>query len=149
MCDPAEDELGRAQDEAIDLAETKKKLEQRIATMERATVSAVAVEEAQKLSRVIRQLPPTDPFPQAAQPFTQVPSVGRDVHWVAYGTPGGEFPAGAHRAAKITEVRTNGLDATLGIVSLCVFNPTGLWFNQNVPYDVDKTPGTWHWPERV
>ena len=29
----------------------------------------------------------------------QKPSVGRMVHYVAYGTPGGEFPAGACRAA--------------------------------------------------
>ena len=29
----------------------------------------------------------------------QTPSIGRVVHYVAYGTPGGEFPAGAHRAA--------------------------------------------------
>jgi hypothetical protein len=33
--------------------------------------------------------------------------------------------------------------------SLCVMNPTGLFFNRHVPYDAGKRPGTWHWPERV
>lgn len=90
------------------------------------------------------------------------PSVGRIVHYVAYGTPGGEFPAGICRAAVITEVY-NGpaarppagiviqLDAE-GVctsVGLCVLNPTGLYFNRGVPYDEARIPGTWHWPERV
>jgi hypothetical protein len=35
-------------------------------------------------------------------------------------------------------------------VGLCVFNPTGLFFNSNVMHDEDShAPGTWHWPERV
>jgi hypothetical protein len=74
------------------------------------------------------------------------PSVGRVVHYVAYGTPGGEFPAGAHRAAVITEVEDEGKH----IVSLCVMNPTGLFFNQHIKYDSTvQMPGTWHWPEIV
>lgn len=110
----------------------------------------------------------------------QPPSVGRIVHYVAYGTPGGEFPAGVCRAAIITETNeVGGLADALDVVSLCVLNPTGLFFNRNVPYDpgaercscgevVDHSihnahpgshaptdvkrrylPGTWHWPERV
>lgn len=76
----------------------------------------------------------------------QQPSVGRIVHYVAYGTPGGEFPAGAHRAAIITEVE----DVGAHVVSLCVLNPTGMFFNQHLKYDsTAQTPGTWHWPERV
>lgn len=76
----------------------------------------------------------------------QQPSVGRIVHYVAYGTPGGEFPAGAHRAAIITAVEDEGKH----IVSLAVFNPTGLFFNQHLPYDsTGQAPGSWHWPERV
>jgi hypothetical protein len=31
------------------------------------------------------------------------PSISRDVHYVSYGTPGGEFPS-VCRAAKVTEV---------------------------------------------
>ena len=70
------------------------------------------------------------------------PTVGRIVHYVAFGTPGGEYAAGAHRAAIIT-----ALDAH-GHVSLCVFNPTGLHFRDDAPYNEDCVPGTWHWPER-
>ncbi len=74
------------------------------------------------------------------------PSVGRIVHYVAYGTPGGEFPAGAHRAAIITEV----FDEVAHVVSLCVLNPTGMFFNTHIDYDsTAERPGTWHWPERV
>jgi filamentous hemagglutinin family protein len=82
----------------------------------------------------------------------QQPSVGRSVHYVAYGTPGGEFPAGVCRAAIITEVtpsvesQAHGLTSEVG---LCVLNPSGLFFNRNVPYDANKAPGTWHWSERV
>lgn len=76
-------------------------------------------------------------------------SVGRIVHYVAYGTPGGEFPAGICRAAIVTQVETEGAGASLEVVGLCVMNPTGLFFNVAVPHDdADKRPGTWHWPER-
>lgn len=77
------------------------------------------------------------------------PSVSRMVHYVSYGTPGGEF-ASTCRAAVVAEVH----DATLGIVSLCVLNPTGIFFHDCV-YDPVTDPagiykgGTWHWPERV
>ena len=84
----------------------------------------------------------------------QTPSIGRAVHYVAYGTPGGEFPAGAHRAAVITEVYAmptrEDADRISTDAGLCVFNPTGLFFNRHIPYDpTGKTPGTWHWPEYV
>lgn len=84
----------------------------------------------------------------------QVPSIGRVVHYVAYGTPGGEFPAGAHRAAIITEVYATptreNLDHVSTDVGLCVLNPTGMYFQRRVPLDVaGQTPGTWHWPEYV
>lgn len=70
------------------------------------------------------------------------PSVGRTVHYVAYGTPGGEFPAGVCRAAIITEVTGE----TIGIY---VMNPTGLFFNRGITYDEGKAPGSYHWPERL
>jgi hypothetical protein len=87
----------------------------------------------------------------------QKPSVGRVVHYTAYGTPGGEFPAGICRAAVITEVGPNQYpceDASAdnepyATASLCVLNPTGQFFNRNVPHDETKKPGTWHWPERT
>lgn len=82
-----------------------------------------------------------------------LPSVGRIVHYVAYGTPGGEFPAGVSRAAVITEVDPPPPPDELqgpAKVGLCVMNPTGLFFNRGVPQDEEhKAPGTWHWPERV
>lgn len=73
----------------------------------------------------------------------QKPSVGRAVHYVAYGTPGGEFPAGVCRAATITEVYATEY------VAVCIMNPTGLFFNTGCPHDEAKAPGSWHWPERV
>lgn len=76
----------------------------------------------------------------------QKPSVGRVVHYVAYGTPGGEFPAGVCRAAVVTEVTPSVGPAEIGI---CVLNPTGLFFNRGIPYSAEGKPGTWHWPERV
>lgn len=87
------------------------------------------------------------------------PSVGRIVHYVAYGTPGGEFPAGVCRATVITEVASLKMGAETNIVidpegnvttvSICVLNPSGLFFNRGIQYDEKKAPGTWHWPERV
>jgi hypothetical protein len=92
------------------------------------------------------------------------PSVGRIVHYVAYGTPKGEFPAGICRAATITEVYYGpGCKIPLGVVvqlataqpgvclsvGLCVQNPTGLFFNRGIKHDENKAPGTWHWPERT
>ena len=72
--------------------------------------------------------------------------VGRMVHYVAFGTPGGEYEAGAHRAAVITEVVATNTE----VVGLCVLNPTGLFFRHDVPFDEHaRTPGTWHWPEYV
>lgn len=69
------------------------------------------------------------------------PSVGRIVHYVSYGTPNGEFKP-EHRAAIITRVGDD--DNT---VDICVLNPVGLYFNQNV--NLGKREGQWHWPELV
>ena len=82
------------------------------------------------------------------------PSVGRIVHYV--GTPGGEFPVGAHRAAIITEVSPALAEGAVfpfdgaGRIGVCVLNPSGLFFNQGIPYDeTARMPGSWHWPERT
>ena len=85
----------------------------------------------------------------------QRPSVGRIVHYVSYGTPGGEFGQEC-RAAVVAAV------ATRDRLALVIFNPTGLFFNEAVayasevagsePYGVlvpHLVGGTWHWPERV
>lgn len=80
------------------------------------------------------------------------PSIGRIVHYVSYGTPGGEYVSEC-RAAVVTEVADDPR-----VVGLCVLNPTGQFFNRNVgqhdPVTDDEgftefRGGTWHWPERV
>ena len=68
------------------------------------------------------------------------PSIGRIVHYVSYGTPGGEYEREC-RAAVITKVNTDRN------VDLCVLNPTGLFFNQEVLFDTPGKGGTWHWLE--
>ena len=61
--------------------------------------------------------------------MSQQPSVGRIVHYVSYGTPGGEFPK-ACRAAIVTEVEL-GVPQSLGgeRVGLAVLNPTGIFLH--------------------
>lgn len=82
------------------------------------------------------------------------PSIGRIVHYVSYGTPGGEYTSQC-RAAVVTEVGQvfvpAGDPAPAGTpVSLAVLNPTGMFFNRGVLQDEDQhAGGTWHWPERV
>jgi len=76
----------------------------------------------------------------------KVPSVGRIVHYYAYGTPGGEFPAGVARAAIVTEV--DEPDSIVSPVGLAVLNPTGLFFNRHIPFG-PTLPGHWGWPPRV
>jgi hypothetical protein len=87
------------------------------------------------------------------------PTVGRIVHYVAYGTPGGEYPVTC-RAAIITDPGT-GWD-----LGLAVLNPTGMFFNPQISHspgdpaadapgarcatgDRAYPGGTWHWPERI
>jgi len=81
------------------------------------------------------------------------PSIGRVVHYVSYGTPGGEYTSQC-RAAIVTEVN----DVPTGPngeykVGLFVANPTGLFLNRDVEQDEGELGGhhggTWHWPERV
>jgi hypothetical protein len=81
------------------------------------------------------------------------------VHYVSYGTPGGEYPS-VCRAAVVTHVYEDpdpadyttiqiGETRRMGEVDLCVFNPEGLFFNKVVPQNEPaKSGGTWHWPER-
>lgn len=79
----------------------------------------------------------------------QKPTVGRIVHYQAYGTPGGEYKA-QPRAAIVTDVPEENSPASHeGRVSLCVLNPTGCFFNQSVPYSATPKPGHWNWPPRV
>jgi hypothetical protein len=75
--------------------------------------------------------------------MAQVPSVGRIVHYQAYGTPGGEFKS-VPRAAVVVEVH----DAEAGDVTVCVLNPSGIFFNR-VKFDEGGKPGCWAWPPFV
>lgn len=78
----------------------------------------------------------------------QIVFVGMTVHYVAYGTPKGEFPALVHRAALITEISDDVLITDEPNVSLCVLNPSGIFFNTNCPYDKEASRGgTWHFAE--
>jgi hypothetical protein len=94
----------------------------------------------------------------------RVPRVGGVVHYVSYGTPGGEFSREC-RAAIVTEVHKEHASSYAGglepVVSACVLNPTGQFFNQDIKPDqglinaaggtnlcrgLDYRGGTWHWP---
>lgn len=72
-----------------------------------------------------------------------IPTVGRIVHYVSYGTPGGEYVSEC-RAAIVTESNMNS-----DTIGLAILNPTGLFFNRTIVHDEAKRGGTWHWPERV
>ncbi|MFD4740627.1 hypothetical protein ACFWNQ_25165 [Streptomyces virginiae] len=87
------------------------------------------------------------------------PSVGRIVHYVSYGTPGGEYTSQC-RAAIVTGVPEGALPALDGehaeewssdavVCDLAVFNPTGQFFNRCPQSEADHRGGTWHWPERA
>lgn len=69
------------------------------------------------------------------------PSVGRIVHYQAYGTPGGEYPS-VPRAAIVTAVDSSPEPGAIGI---CILNPTGMFFNSSVPYSEEPKPGHWNW----
>lgn len=79
--------------------------------------------------------------------MSQIPSVGRIVHYQSYGTPGGEYLP-EPRAAIITEVY-EAEGSEVPNVALAVLNPTGFFFNQYVGFAETPTPGHWNWPPRV
>lgn len=67
-----------------------------------------------------------------------IPTVGRVVYYKSYGTPNGEYKQ-EDRAAIITAVK----DADNDIIDICVLNPTGFFFNQNVKRG--EQGGEWNW----
>lgn len=83
----------------------------------------------------------------------QIPSVGRMVHYVSYGSPvqedGTQAYKSACRAAIITEVLGDPEGADT-MVNLAVLNPQGLFFDHATLHsEADHCGGTWHWPERM
>lgn len=110
--------------------------------------------------------------------MTQTPSVGRVVHYQSRGSADGVFlpePRAALITAVHTSVTPNGEDwlgqrqyadthfshyagsdvdddevpEYITGVSLCVLNPTGMFFDEYVPYAEQPTGGHWSWPPRV
>lgn len=83
--------------------------------------------------------------------MSQTPSVGRIVHYVSRGSADGVYQPEC-RAAVVAEVDTyqeSDVAQHLGHVTLCVLNPSGMFFNRAVQDEDDKRGGSWHWPERV
>ena len=84
-----------------------------------------------------------------------VPSIGRIVHYVSYGTPGGEYKSQC-RAAIVTSAaprkpgeNDSGLVEDSYDIGLCVLNPEGQFFNQLVPYDAGgETAGAQDCPNK-
>lgn len=86
--------------------------------------------------------------------MNQNPSVGRVVHYLSEGSPvlpdGSQKYASVCRAAIVTAVPEVQVPEG-NLASLCVLNPTGMFFRADVEYvqDGPRRSGTWHWPERV
>ncbi len=75
------------------------------------------------------------------------PTVGRSVYYKSYGTPKGEYKS-EDRAAIVTAVHFKDKEHATFLgevesIDLCVFNPTGLFFNQNVKQGQEG--GQWDW----
>lgn len=95
----------------------------------------------------------TDKIENDGEKSPTLPSVNRWVHYTSAGSADGKFPR-VCRAALVTEVPDPGSEAAaMGVVGLCVFNPTGLHFRPisdgGAAYDPQGGPYTWHWPERA
>lgn len=82
----------------------------------------------------------------------QTPTVGRIVHYQSHGSPNGQHKS-EPRAAVVTAVRDVPVIEDPGVtaveVDLCVLNPTGLFFNQRVPFSPEPQAGCWSWPPRA
>lgn len=84
----------------------------------------------------------------------QPPHINDQVHYVSYGTPGGEYVS-VCRAAIVTGVCpvSDGTWAQAEIetwdympyeVDLFVMNPTGTFFNRSIQDEANRRGGSWH-----
>lgn len=100
--------------------------------------------------------------------MTQQPSIARNVHYESRGSKDGRFRS-EPRAAIITAVHWSDTageedwkgevqesrqsdeqaEQYIASVSLAVLNPTGLFFDEYVPYSEAPKPGHWSWPPRI
>lgn len=85
----------------------------------------------------------------------QQPSIGRIVHYQARGSADGKF-APEPRAAIVTAVPellseqpNTGPEDYVKAADLCVVNPSGMFFDREVPYAETPTPGHWSWPPKI
>ncbi|MFI9331995.1 hypothetical protein ACIGZJ_31190 [Kitasatospora sp. NPDC052868] len=92
-------------------------------------------------------------------------TIGRIVHYTSHGSP--VLPDGAQkykplpRAAIVTAIPAYREDEPYDgcpnqdehgnpiFVSLAVLNPTGMFFDECVPYSEEPAPGHWSWPPRA
>lgn len=81
---------------------------------------------------------------------TQKPSVGRIVLYKAHGSPvlpdGTQKYPSIHRAAIITAVHKDEESTNVTSVDVCVLNPEGFFFKQNLVFNDE--PGQLSWPIR-
>jgi hypothetical protein len=132
---------------------------------ELAAINAAITRHRQTLPAPVAGIPlmeePVMPEPTSPPAHRPAPQVGQVVHYVSYGTPGGEYRSEC-RAALVTEVDR----ADPGRVGLCAINPGGLFFHpltaggcwyhggdpgtdhtgEPVP-QLSYPGGSWHWPE--
>lgn len=78
----------------------------------------------------------------------QLPSVGRIVHYVSYGSPVREDGTQEHVSECCAAIITHVENLEHGFVNLAIFASAGLHFKP-IRHDEEKAAGTWHWPERV
>lgn len=69
-----------------------------------------------------------------------LPTIGRIVHYVSRGSLDGKYPP---QHVPLIVVAVDG-----ATVYGWTMNNRGQRYEEAVPHDESKAPGTWHWPER-
>lgn len=107
--------------------------------------SSKAHQDATAIAQQVSPEPAKAQEEPARDEYASVPiTVARMVHYVSYGTPGGEYGSEC-RAAVVSGVRAN--DFYPQVADLVVLNPTGVFFNnKSLQSEAEYTGGTWHYP---